>query len=72
MADLWTATLWDVDMPIGTIVLFTEKNPLPIGWIPTDGYVDIDNVDGDKVIAIQKVDNLTYIEHLAKQRGLVV
>lgn len=58
-------------IPLWTIILWREKDPIPNGWIPTNDYIDIDNIDDNKIIAIQKVDNLTWIEHLAKERHLV-
>lgn len=63
--------------PNGTILLWPAAVKLPEGWIiydidsPQEETEDYDNSNWTTIL-IQKVDNLTWIEHLAKQRGLVV
>ena len=66
-----------IEIPTGYVILWEKKNPIPEGWIQESNYMDsINNITGYQnsktIIAIKKVDNLTWIEHLAKQRGLVI
>jgi cysteine synthase len=66
-----------IELPVGYMLLWEEKNPVPDGWISRGTELDFvpDSLTlkmPENVILIEKVDNLTWIEHLAKQRGLVV
>ena len=58
-----------IEIPIGYSILWGKKNPIPEGWIQEDNYIDYYN--RENIILIKKVDNLTWFEHLAKERHLV-
>lgn len=66
-----------IDMPIGTLLLWEQKNKIPYGYIAQGNARQFmlgqglkTNLD-ESTIIILKVDNLTWIEHLAKERHLV-
>jgi hypothetical protein len=72
------------DIPFGSVVWWPVKEKLPDGWIlyeqPTNQIITevhrsshspVHGRINNEVLLIQKVDNLTWIEHLAKERHLV-
>jgi len=56
-------------LPIGYMSYWGVKESIPFGWIPVE--VKQTMFGNGQTIIIQKVDNLTYVEHLAKQKNLV-
>lgn len=69
------------DYYIGCNILWRKENPIPSGWIRIGEMSEhIRPITSDQglqdyykdIIILQRVDNLTYVEHLAKQRNIVL